>query len=130
MSTAPRSRHYPKWFLPAFTLFLGALVFAAYWIGGNFEDGAASFGLLAVVAAVLLFGGRSETIHLIRQPDERWAALDLVGTAITGIVLITAVIAAWLWELAHGRSGSPYGELCAISGLAYIASMAFLRFRS
>jgi uncharacterized MAPEG superfamily protein len=99
MSTAPRSRHYPRWAVPAFTLFLGGLVFAAQAIGGDAEGGAISFAVLAAVALVLLIGGRSETVQLIRQPDERWLALRRA-----------------------------YVQLCALAGLAYIGSMVWLRF--
>lgn len=129
MSTAPGSRVYPKWFLPAFTAFLGLLVGAAQAIGGHAEDGLWSFAFLPAIAAILLAGGRSETIRLIRQPDERWRALDMRASAFTGFVVITAIVGAWLWQLAHGESVSPYGELCAVGGITYIASMAFLRFR-
>jgi hypothetical protein len=125
MSTAPRN----KWVLPTFTLFLGILVFAAQAIGGHVTDGLLSLALLAAVALVLLIGGRSETIHLVRQPDERWRTLDMRASAFTGIVLICVLIGAWLWELAHGRDGNPYGELCAVGGLVYLAMMAWLRFR-
>jgi O-antigen ligase len=125
MSTAPRN----KWVLPAFTVFLGIMVFSAQWIGGHLSDGLWSLALLCAVALVLLVGGRSETIDLVRQPDERWRALDMRASAFTGIVIVCVLIGAWLWELAHGRDGSPYGQLCAVSGLVYVAMMVWLRFR-
>jgi hypothetical protein len=130
MSTAPRSRRYPKYAVPVFTLFLGGLVFAAQAIGGDAEGGARSAAVLAALALVLAIGGRSETIRLIRQPDERWSALDKRATAFTGSVLILVLIGAWLWQVAHGRSGEPYVQLCSLAGLAYISSMVWLRFRA
>jgi hypothetical protein len=30
------------------------------------------------------------------------------ATAIAGLAVITVVIVAFLWEIAHGRSGQPY----------------------
>jgi hypothetical protein len=36
---------------------------------------------------------------------------------------------AWLYELANGDDGSPYGQLLAVGGIAYIAAVAFLRWR-
>jgi hypothetical protein len=33
------------------------------------------------------------------------------------------------WEWGHGRDGSPYAQLGAIAGLAYIAAVAVLRWR-
>jgi hypothetical protein len=128
MSTAPRK--YPKWAVSAFTLALGAAVFAAHAIGGNTEEGAKSFVFLAIVAVVLMIGGSSETVRLIRQPDERWAALDKRATAFTGAVLVVVLVGAWLWEIAHGRDGQPYVGLCSLGGVAYISSMVWLRFRA
>src|SRR4051812_42808059 len=101
MQALHRSRTYPRWFMPAFSLFLGLLLFGAAWIGGDPGTGVGMFALMAAVAAVFALGGRSETIRLIRQPDERWSRLDLVATSITGLVIIGVLIAAFLWELAH-----------------------------
>ena len=130
MSTAPDSRRYPRWAVPAFTLALGGLVFAAQAIGGDVAGGAKSAAVLAALALLLAIGGRSETVQLIRQPDERWLALDKRATAFTGSVLVLVLIGAWLWEVAHGRSGEPYVQLCSLAGLAYISSMVWLRFRA
>jgi hypothetical protein len=35
-----------------------------------------------------------------------------------------------LWEWAHGRSGTPYVQLGAICGVAYVVALAALRLRS
>lgn len=51
----------------------------------------------------------------------------LVAAALLGAL---AIIAAWLIEVAQGRDGSPYAQLGAVGGLAYLASVAFLRWRS
>ena len=128
MSTAPRK--YPKWAVSAFFVALGGVVFAAYAIGGDAYAGAKSFAFLAILAAVLMIGGRSETVRLIRQPDERWAALDKRATAFTGAVLVVFLLGAWLWEIAHGRDGHPYVGLCSLAGAAYISSMVWLRYRA
>jgi len=44
-------------------------------------------------------------------------------------VLICALIGCWLWAIADGRDGSPYGQLMAVTGIAYIAGVALLRWR-
>ena len=62
--------------------------------------------------------------------DEGLAAIDLRARAFSGLVMLLATIGAWLYELAEGRDGGPYGQLLAIGGLAYIAAVAFLRRRS
>ena len=56
-----------------------------------------------------------------------WIALIAV---VAGLVLILAVIGGWLYEIASGRSGNPFGWLAAVAGVAYILAVAFLRSRS
>ena len=43
----------------------------------------------------------------------RWAAIDLRASAFGGFVVILAAAGAWLYELAEGRDGDPYGQLLA-----------------
>ena len=117
--------------MPAFSLALGVIVFAAFALGGNAGDGAISAAVFVVLAAVFALGTRSDTLQGLGGPgrDERWAMIDLRATAVAGLVTITAVIAAWLWEIAHGRDGSPYTQLAAVGGVAYIVAVAVLRWR-
>jgi len=120
-----------KWFLPLFCLGLGLVVLVASWLGGQL--GAGVYGLVVLAAfglVLLLLTGRSETLRgLTTGRDERFTQIDLRATAVTGLVLITAVIVAWLVEIARGHSGNPYGWLGAIGGLAYILAVAFFRWR-
>jgi hypothetical protein len=44
--------------------------------------------------------------------------------------VIAAVIVAFVWEIAHGRSGQPYASLGAIAGLTYLVALVWLRWRS
>jgi hypothetical protein len=121
-----------RWFMPAFSLFLGALMFGAFALGGNVGQGVFSFGIMAVLAAIFAFGGRSETIAGLGGPgrDERWAMIDLRATAFAGAVVIVAVIAGFLIEVARGHDGSPYVLIGAIGGLAYVLAIAYFRWRS
>jgi hypothetical protein len=120
-----------KWFLPAFCVLAGAVVFAAQWIGGDARSGLISFAILAVFGVLILLGGRSETVRGLRGDgrDERFRTIDIHATAFTGIVLVFALIIAWLIELARGHDGSPYGQLGAIGAIAYLAAIAFMRWR-
>ncbi|MGH2934657.1 MAG: hypothetical protein ACRDL2_09130 [Gaiellaceae bacterium] len=120
-----------KWFLPAFTLALGIVMMAAFWIGGHAAYGLESLGIMAVFAAAILFGGRSETVRGLRGDgrDERFARIDLLATTISGLALIVAVIVAFLVEVARGHSGMPYAWLGAVAGLAYLAAVIVLRLR-
>jgi hypothetical protein len=81
--------------------------------------------------ALLFRSPRSETLGGLggTSRDERWAAIDLRASAFGGFVVLIATIGAWLYELAEGRDGSPYGELLAVGGIAYIVAVAFLRRR-
>jgi hypothetical protein len=121
-----------RWWMPLFSLALGAAIFAAVAIGGDAGQGALSFAVMAAVAALFYFGGRSETLRGLGGPgrDERWAAIDLRASAVAGFVLITVVLGAWLWEVANGDDGSPYVQVAAVAVVAYIAAVAFLRLRS
>ncbi len=131
MSTTDRIFH-SRWWLPAVSLVLGAIMFAAFVIGGNTRDGLQAFAVMAGVSALFAFGAsRSETLGGLGGPgrDERWAMIDLRASALAGFVLITVVIGAWLYEIANGEDGSPYAQLGAIAGLAYIVGLVIGRAR-
>jgi hypothetical protein len=124
-------KRYPWWFMPLFSLGLGLACLAAFWLGGNRNQGLFSLALMGGLALVFALGGRSETIRALRGDgrDEYWQGLDSSATLLAGLVLIVAVIAMSMWEWAHGRNGSPYVQLCALGGLAYMAALVGLRFR-
>jgi hypothetical protein len=121
-----------RYFMPLFSLFMGALVLGAFAIGGDVKNGLYSVPLFVGIAAVFFFARRNETVQGLGGPgrDERWALIDLTATAAAGAVLIAVVIGCWLVEIAKGHDGSPYGQLGAIAGLAYILAVAILRLRS
>ncbi len=121
-----------RWWMPAWSLFLGVLMLAAMWIGGDRGGGVQALAVMAVVAALFAFGGRSDTLRGLGGPgrDERWAMIDLRASAFAGLVVIVVLAGGWLWELAHAKDGSPYSEIMAVGGVAYIAAIAFLRWRA
>jgi hypothetical protein len=120
-----------KWFMPLFSLGMGGVVLAALWLGGNPGAGLVSLGLMAAFGLFILLAGRSDTIRGLRGDgrDERFAQIDLQATAMAGLAVIIALIVAWLVAVARGESGNPYDWLLAIAGLAYIAAVAFFRWR-
>ncbi len=120
-----------KWFAPLLAVALGVIVFAAQWIGGDPASGAESLAIMTAFGALILFGGRSETIRGLRGDgrDERFRQIDIHATALAGLAVITAVIVAFLIELARGHNGSPYAWLGAIGGLTYLVAVVVFRLR-
>jgi MFS family permease len=121
-----------RWYMPGFCLFLGAVMLAAFAVGGNSVSGLVCFGIMAALGLVCLLGVRSETLQGLSGPgrDERWAMIDLRATALSGLAVILAIIGGWLYEVANGRDGNPYTWLGAVAGLAYILAVAILRRRT
>ena len=130
-TTANRPIYRSRWWLPGFSLSVGLIMLVAFWIGDKPGDGLVALGIMAAVGALFPFGRRSEALQGLGGPgrDERWAMIDLHATALTGLVLITVIIGAWLVEIARGDDGSPYAALGAVGGVAYIVIVAVLRRR-
>jgi hypothetical protein len=86
---------------------------------------------MTAFGALLLFGGRSETIRGLRGDgrDERFRQIDIHATAIAGLAVIAAIIIAFVVQLARGHNGSPYAWLGAIGGVAYLVAIVVFRFR-
>jgi hypothetical protein len=120
-----------KWFVPLFSVALGIVVFAAQWIGGDPGSGLESLGIMTGFGALILLGGRSETIRGLRGDgrDERFRQIDIHATALAGLAVISALIVAFLIELARGHSGTPYSWLGAIGGFTYLAAIVIFRIR-
>jgi hypothetical protein len=121
-----------KWYLPAFSLVIGLVMLAVSWLGGHLAQGLISLAVLAGFGLVILLAGRrSETIRGLSGEgrDERFAQMDLKATAVSGLAVIVALIAAWLVATARGQSGQPYDWLLAIAGLAYALAVGWFRWR-
>jgi hypothetical protein len=120
-----------RWFLPLFCLGLGAVVLAASWLGGQLAAGLYGLAVMEAFGLVLfLLSVRSGTLRgLTTGRGERFAQIDLRATAVTGLVLLIAVIVGWLVEVARGHSGSPYDWLAALGGVAYVVAVALFRWR-
>ncbi len=120
-----------KWFVPLVAAGLGVVVLAAQWIGGSPGSGLVSLAIMTGFGALVLLGGRSETIRGLRGDgrDERFQQIDLLATAAAGLAVILAIIVAFLVEVARGHSGAPYDWLGAIGGLTYLLAAVVLRLR-
>ena len=120
-----------KWFFPLLSVALGIVVFAAQWVGGDPGSGLVSLAIMTGFGALILLGGRSETIRGLRGDgrDERFRKIDIHATALAGLAVITAIIVAFVIELARGHSGAPYGWLGGIGGLTYVVAIIVFRIR-
>lgn len=130
MQTTPKTtRNY--WATPILSVVIGVVYLIAFTVGGHLGEGLAGLGVMVVAAVVLaLAGRRSETIRgLLDRRDERISGIDLRATAITGLVLIVAILVGFVAEVARGRSGWPYDMLGAVGGVGYVLSVIFFRLR-
>ena len=122
-----------KWLVPAFSVAMGMLFLGVQWASGDLGGGLVSLAIMVGLAAVLVaFSGRSALVEVMRNPqaDERSAMLDLRATAFSGLVLILVVIGAVVYELARGQNPSPYAQLGATAGVAYLVALIGLQRRS
>jgi hypothetical protein len=120
-----------KWLVPLLSVAMGLVLFAAQWVGGDPGGGLESLGIMTAFGALVLFGGRSETIRGLRGDgrDERFRKIDIHATALAGLAVILAIIAASIVELARGHSPGPYGWLAALGAVTYLVAVAVFRIR-
>lgn len=121
-----------RWGMPVFGLLMGAVLFAASAVGGQPGLGLGMFAVMAIYSGVLVaFGGRSETVGVLRgQPaDERLAGFSLAATAVAGFAAIVVALGGFLWQIAHGQSGSDFALVAATGGIAYLGALLWYRWR-
>ena len=125
MQTLKDTYRRSRWAMPAFSLVLGGGFLVAQWIGGDATGGRISCGILVVLE------GRSGAIAIMRRParDERARNIDLAATAFAGIVLITIILVAVMVQFARGEDPSPYAQLGAVGGVAYLVALVGMQRR-
>jgi len=132
MQTLKDTYRRSRWVMPVFALALGGVFLVAQWIGGDPTGGLVSFAIMAVFAAVLvLLEGRSGAVAIMRRParDERARNIDLAATAFAGGVVILVIIVAVMVQLARGEDPSPYAQLGAVGGIAYLVALVGMQRR-
>jgi len=124
-------RHLASLSIPLLSVGIGIAYLIAGLLGGR--PGFGVFGLLLMAGLALalwLVRRRSETVQgLMDRRDERINAIDLKATALAGLVVIVAVLAAFIVEIARGHDGMPYAWLGAVGGIAYLLAVIVQRLR-
>jgi hypothetical protein len=117
--------------VPLLAVALGLVVFAAQWVGGDPVSGLESLGIMTAFGALILLGGRSETIRGLRGDgrDERFRKIDIHATALSGLAMGLAVVIGSLVEFARGHGPGVYGWIAAIGGLTYVLAIVVFRIR-
>jgi hypothetical protein len=118
--------------VPALGLAGGVVALIASWLGGQPILGVVLFAIMAAYVAVLMVGGRSELVRMLRgqHADERYESFDLRATAFAGVVMLVALFGCFLYELVRGEDGQPYSALAALGGFSYLTALLWLRVRS
>ena len=119
------------WVTPALGVAIGLVYLIGFSVGGKPGYGLIALGIMvAFSAAIAVAGRRSETVRgLLDHRDERLAGIDLRATAVTAVVMILAVLAGFVAEVARGHDGSPYALIGAVGGVAYLGAVAYFRVR-
>jgi hypothetical protein len=87
--------------------------------------------MVAFSAGIALLGRRSETVRgLLDHRDERLAGIDLRATAVTAVIMILAVLAGFVIEVARGHDGASFALIGAAGGVAYLGAVGYFRLRS
>ena len=122
------SSSHPRWLVPALVAGVAVPTILAFWIGGRPELGAGWASASVVFAMLLLVGGSSDTIRMLRgdEDDERTLALESQAMIATAIVLIVALAGLFLAAGIRGESGIVYGVLLITAELTHIAALIVL----
>ena len=102
---AARSSSHRRWLVPLACAAVAVPTFVAFWIGGRPALGAVWAGVSVVFGLLLLVGGRSDTIRMLRgeEDDERTLMLDSQAMTITALVLVVALAGRGGRNSAHGK---------------------------
>jgi hypothetical protein len=131
MQTAAPSPRSGYW-VPALVAALAIPTFLAFWVGGDPRAGVIWGSLSVVFAVVLVLGGRSDTIRLLRgeDDDERTLALEYRATTFTAVALIVALAVLFLATAARGDNPLVYGLLLLLAEGTHLIALAVLNRRS
>lgn len=118
--------------IPALVAAQGLPLLAAFWVGGRPEVGAVWAAVAVAAALVLVVGGRSETIRVIRGEldDERIVALEYRATTVAAVALVAALFALMIVDGLRGETGLTYALLLVLMEATHLTALVVLTRRS
>jgi hypothetical protein len=100
-------------------------------MGDDLSFGVVGLAVMLGVGVLFVVASRwSETAAGLRdRTDERINEIDRSASLAAGMTVLLAVLAMFVVEVAQGKDGSPYSQLCAVGGVTYLTALVWLRFR-
>ncbi len=130
-STSAQPRRRVRWSVP-----VTAAVIGLGYLGAGIAGDRIGFGIFGLVLMLVVGVGFAVAAHfsetiggLADRRDERINQLDTRASTFAGGVVLLAVLVMFMVSIARGQEGSPYFQLGALGGLAYVAALTYLRFR-
>jgi len=122
----------PGWVVPTLVAAVAIPTFLAFWAGGRPQLGALWAGVSIAFGLVLLVGGRSDTIRILRgaEDDERALELESRAMTFTALVLNVALVGLFLAAGIRGENGLVYGALLLLAEATHLVALAVLNRKS
>lgn len=126
------TRSTSAWRVPAFSVALGGVMFAALAINDKPWGGVFLAAIMVAYAGVLLLGGRSQVVRVLRgqRDDERLELVDVRANAFAGHVLTGVVLLGFFQALFRDVDAWPYNALAAVAAVAYLTGLGWYRWRT
>jgi hypothetical protein len=131
MTETNRPQKAVHWAIPATALVFAVVYLVAGLVSGNTGFAVFGFGVMVVTGAGFIVAARwSETAAGLRDSsDERINQIDREASLVASMVVLLAVLAMFVVEIAQRKDGLPYSLLGAVGGVAYLIALVVLRFR-
>ncbi|MBW8483298.1 ABC transporter permease [Actinomadura parmotrematis] len=126
MWTAPERRGIGRWIAPALALTLGVVLAAVLAADGRTGTGLVTLGVLAGYAALLAYRRNEPALPFSEAfGTGHRARAHLKSAAMTGDVLVIAVVGALVVQALRGADVTPFAWLAALAGATYLLSALF-----
>lgn len=116
-----------RWAVPAFSVAIGAVMFAVGVVADQLGLGLAMFGIMLGYAVVLVVFRRSEPIALLSEEstDERRRLIQLKAGYFSLNVVVALVLGGFLVDLLRGGDGGPWALIAAVGAVSFVAALIF-----